>query len=60
MQHPGRAPNYTSAFLVTLGVIVFMGLLTIAATKGIVAMMVSALLFDRIGAYVAARVEVGR
>jgi len=43
---PDRVEDYTSAFLVTAGMILFMAFFTIAATLGIVWVMLSAALLD--------------
>jgi len=47
MRHyPRRVENYTNAFLVTSGLILFMAFFTLAATKGFVWVMLSAALID--------------
>ncbi|MGR3466180.1 hypothetical protein [Limimaricola sp.] len=51
------APDYTTAFLTTLGVLVFMGLLTVAAIWGWVGVTLGALGFDRIARPIARRVR---
>lgn len=61
--HPGRVEDYTGAFLVTLGVILFMAFWTIAAIAGFVWVGLSAILIDRlirIGAKAKARSEAPR
>lgn len=45
-QPPGRVENYTNPFLVTAGLILFMGFFTMAATVGVVWVMLSAALID--------------
>ena len=42
----GAAPDYTTAFLATFGVILFMALLTLAALAGTLAMLAAALGVD--------------
>lgn len=39
---PGRAPDFTTAFLVTLGGILFMAFFTLAALAGFVAVLICA------------------
>ncbi len=47
MRHqPERVQNYTTAFLVMSGVILFMAFLTLAATKGFMWVVLSAALID--------------
>ena len=47
MRHyPGRVKNYTNAFLVTLALITFMAFFTMAATVGIVWVLLTAALID--------------
>ena len=47
MRHyPSRVENYTNAFLVTSGVILFMAFFTLAATKGFVWVFLFAALID--------------
>jgi hypothetical protein len=47
MRHyPLRVENYTNAFLVTSGLILFMAFFTLAATNGFVWVMLSAALID--------------
>lgn len=46
-QHPGRVEDYTAAFLVTVGVILFMAFFTIAALFGLAWVLLSALLVER-------------
>ncbi|KAA9010218.1 hypothetical protein [Histidinibacterium aquaticum] len=43
---PRRAPNYTRAFLVTTGGILFMAFFTLAATWGFASVVLTALLLD--------------
>ena len=45
--HPGAVPNYTDAFLTTLGGIIFMGLLVIASLAGMITAVIVATLLDR-------------
>ncbi len=45
-QYPKRVENYTNAFLVTSGVILFMAFFTLAATKGFAWVLLSAALID--------------
>ena len=45
-QYPCRVENYTNAFLVTSGVILFVAFLTLAATKGFVWVLLSAAVID--------------
>lgn len=45
-QYPRRVENYTNAFLMTAGLILFMAFFTMAATVGIVWVMLSAVLID--------------
>lgn len=42
--YPRRVENYTNAFLVTSGIILFMAFFTIAAISGTAAVLVTALL----------------
>ena len=49
------APDYTSAFLATLGVLLFMGLLTMAALWGWVGVLLGALGFDKLARPIARR-----
>ncbi len=47
MRHyPRRVENYTNAFLITSGLILFMAFFTLAAIKGMVWVLLSAALFD--------------
>lgn len=47
MRHyPNRVENYTTAFLVTAGLILFMAFFTLAATKGFLWVVLSAALID--------------
>ena len=46
--HPGTAPNYTDAFLTTLGGIIFMGLLVISSLAGMITAFIIAALLDRL------------
>jgi len=46
-QHPSPVPDYTNAFLTTLGGILFMGLLVISSLAGMVTALVVATLLDR-------------
>jgi len=59
----GTVENYTTAFLVTSGVITFMALFTIAATKGTIWMLLTAASLECVirlsGAYFRSR-EVGQ
>ena len=43
---PSRVEDYTIAFLVSTGLVLFMGLFTLAATKGFLWVMVAAALID--------------
>ena len=45
-RYPQRVENYTNAFLITSGGILFMAFFTIAAVLGIVWVMLSAALLD--------------
>jgi len=47
-QYPQAVENYTTAFLVTAGLILFMAFFTLAAVKGIVWVMLSAAGIDAI------------
>ncbi|MEL6957639.1 MAG: hypothetical protein AAGL89_01655 [Pseudomonadota bacterium] len=47
-KYPGRVENYTNAFLVTLGVLLFMVFFTMAATVGFIWVVLSAALLDSI------------
>ena len=47
-KYPGRVENYTNAFLVTLGVLLFMVFFTMAATIGFIWVILSAALLDSI------------
>ncbi|SDE45601.1 hypothetical protein [Limimaricola pyoseonensis] len=51
------APDYTAAFLTTLGVLLFFGLLTVAAIWGWVGVMLGAWGFDRLACPIARRVR---
>lgn len=45
-QYPTKVENYTNAFLVTVGLMLFMAFFTLAAIKGFVWVMLSAALID--------------
>lgn len=45
-RYPQRVENYTNAFLVTTGIILFMAFFTLAATVGIIWVMLTAALID--------------
>ena len=47
-RHPGRVEDYTGAFLVTLGILLFMTFWTIAAVAGFIWVVLSAILIDRL------------
>ncbi|MGR3633600.1 hypothetical protein [Limimaricola soesokkakensis] len=49
------APDFTDAFLATLGVLLFMGLLTVAAIWGWAGVVFGALGFDRLAQPLARR-----
>lgn len=49
--HPGAVPNYTDAFLTTLGGIIFMGLLVISSVAGMITAFIVAALLDRFFQY---------
>lgn len=53
----GRVENYTNAFLITSGGILFMAFFTMAATVGVVWVMLSAALIDGLIKFGAARSE---
>ena len=56
-RYPGRVQDYTNAFLATAGLILFMAFFTIAATLGIVWVMLSAALLDGLIRLRAARIR---
>ncbi|SLN23728.1 hypothetical protein [Pseudooctadecabacter jejudonensis] len=58
-RYPGRVEDYTNAFLVTAFGILFMAFFTIAATFGIVWVMLSAALIDGLIRLRAARISDG-
>lgn len=45
-RYPNRVENYTTAFLVTAGLILFMAFFALAATKGFIWVALSAALID--------------
>lgn len=45
-EFPSKVENYTTAFLVTTWVILFMALFTLAATKGYIGVLLAAAGFD--------------
>lgn len=45
-RYPQRVENYTNAFLVTSGLILFMAFFTMAATVGIIWVLLTAALID--------------
>lgn len=47
-RHPGQVEDYTGAFLVTLGIVLFMTFWTIATVAGFVWVVLSAILIDRL------------
>ena len=47
-KYPGRVENYTNAFLVTLGMLLFMVFFTMAATVGFIWVVLSAALLDSV------------
>lgn len=47
-QHPQAVENYTNAFLIMSGGILFMAFFTLAATKGILWVVLSAALIDSV------------
>ena len=47
-RHPGRVEDYTGAFLVTFGVILFMTFWAIAAVAGFAWVVICAILIDRL------------
>lgn len=47
-RRPGRVEDYTRAFLITLGVLLFMTFWTIAAVAGFFWVVLSAILIDRL------------
>lgn len=51
--------NYTNAFLITTGGILFMAFFTLAATKGVVWVMLSAAMIDAVIKLGAARFDAG-
>ena len=53
----GRVEDYTSAFLCTLGLVVFMLLWAIAALAGALAMLLAAAVFDVVGRWWARRLR---
>jgi len=56
--HSRRVENYTTAFLVTSGVILFMVFFTLAATKGFTWVLLSAAIIDGFVRFTAARLDV--
>ena len=56
-RYPDRVEDYTNAFLATAGMILFMAFFTIAATVGIVWVMLSAALLDGLIRLRAARIR---
>lgn len=56
-QYPGRVENYTNAFLSISGLILFMAFWTLAATKGIVWVMLTAAMIDGLIRLRAARLD---
>lgn len=59
-RYPGRVENYTNAFLITTGILLFMVLLTLAATKGFVSVLLTAALIDGLIRFRAARLNSAR
>lgn len=59
-RYPSRVENYTNAFLGMAGLILFMAFWTLAATKGIVWVMVLAALMDGLIRLRAARLSAAR
>ncbi len=58
--YPRRVENYTNAFLVTCGLILFMAFWTLAAIKGIVWVLLTAALMDGLISLRAARLSAAR
>lgn len=56
-QYPARVENYTNAFLSISGLILFMAFWTLAATKGIVWVMLTAAMIDGLIRLRAARLD---
>lgn len=56
-RYPNRVENYTSAFLATAGMILFMAFFTLAATVGFVWVVLSAVLLDGLIRLRAARIR---
>jgi len=46
-KHPQPVPDYTDAFLTTLGGIIFMGLLVISSIAGMITALIVATFLDR-------------
>ena len=54
-KYPGRVENYTNAFLVTAGMLLFMVFFTMAATVGFVWVVLSAVFLDGVFRFAEAR-----
>ena len=59
-RYPGRVENYTNAFLSMSGLFLFMAFWTLAATKGIVWVMITAAMMDGLIRLRAARLNAAR